>query len=163
MKQICFILCFIELFFSHCDRDYKATHDISVLPSFDMLLLDSITHLNAKQIPDGKPIVMMYFRPDCPHCRAETKSLVGNIELLKGIHIYFISGSTIDDIKTFNAQYHLTQYSNITIGKDYEHSFLNIFDPGSIPYMAIYDSNKKLVKIYKGEVSITSLLTATHI
>ena len=135
---------------------------ISTLPSFEMLLMDRSTIVHSKEIPMGKPIVVMYFRPDCPHCNEETKRVIENMQTLKGVLFYYLTSASFEDIKAFYQQYSLEQYQNITIGKDYEHTFFEAFKPHSIPYMAIYDGKKNLVKVYHGEVGINSLLAAVR-
>ncbi len=124
--------------------------------------MDSATIIQAEQIPPGKSIIMLYFRPDCIHCQAETKLLVDNINALKNVQIYFLAGAPFGEIKNYYKYYHLDQYKNIVMGKDYEHSFARIFQPSSIPYTAIYDSQKKLVKLYYGEIGIDNLVAATR-
>ena len=162
MKQI-FIFVFICCLCS-CgrNRDKANISGISTLPSFDMLLMDRATIVHSKEIPTGKPIVVIYFRPDCPHCNQETKLFIDNIEALKGVRFYYLTSASFDDIKGFYDHYNLEQYQNIIVGKDYEHSFFEVFNPRTVPYMAIYDGKKNLVKVYHGEVGISSLIAAVR-
>jgi len=143
-------------------RDKANLSGISTLPSFDMLLMDRSTIIHSKEIPEGKPIVVIYFRPDCPHCNAETKTFLDNIQSLKDVRLYYLTSASFEDIKGFYDHYNLELYQNIVIGKDYEHSFFEAFNPHSVPYMAIYDGKKNLVKVYHGEVGINSLISAVR-
>ena len=163
MKKIFLLVCILGLFSCHFTQDAKYLSGISTLPPFDILLMDSTTLLHAGDIPTGKPIVMIYFRPDCPHCQVETKNLVESIERLKNFRIYFLTAAELGDAKTYAHEFHLDQYPNIiTVGKDHEHSFARVFQPSSIPYLAIYDDKKKLIKVYHGEVPVNNLVTAVH-
>lgn len=163
MKKLLLVPIVSCLLSCHSTQDKAYLSSISALPSFDMLLLDSTTLYHAQDIPSGKPIVMVYFRPDCPHCQLETKSLVSRIGDLQNFRIYFLTGADFDDAKSYAHYFHLDQYPNIIVGKDHEHSFTRVFQPSSIPFMVIYDSNKKLLKVYHGEVPIDNLIKVAHI
>ncbi|MDR3713321.1 MAG: hypothetical protein P4L51_10930 [Puia sp.] len=162
MKSIFCVLSLSCLFSCHLDQGKEYLASISSLPAFDMLLMDSSTVFHAKQIPDGKSIVVLYFRPDCIHCQKETNMLLSHIEALRNVQIYLLTGASFEDVKKYYKSYHLDKYQNITVGKDYEHSFTRIFKPTSIPYMAIYDTDKKLKRIYYGEVDIDILISSVH-
>jgi thiol-disulfide isomerase/thioredoxin len=135
---------------------------ISILPPVKMLLMDSTTIYNTSQIPPGKPTILLYFRPTCPHCKKETNTLLNNISALKDVNIYMLASAPFVDINNYSLSYHLESVKNITVGKDLGKSFTNKFAPKAVPYMAIYDTNRKLVKIYYGEVEINSIITAVH-
>jgi thiol-disulfide isomerase/thioredoxin len=156
MKQILALLCLFSLFSCHNRKDAAAS--ISTLPAFGMLLMDSTTILVTQEVPSGRPFLVMYFSPDCPYCQKETKMLISNIDTLKTVRIYLLSNAPFNEIKNFYSYYHLRQFQNITIGQDYNHSFVLAFRPTSIPYMAIYNSNKKLVRVVKGESEITTII-----
>jgi len=136
---------------------------ISKLPSFKMLLIDSITTLKAEEIPTGKPIVLLFFRPDCPHCWEETQDILDHIDSFRNVRFYMLAIESLHKIREFCLSFNLDKYENFTIGKDQEYTFLRAFRPSSVPYMAVYDGNKKLVKIYNGGTAIDHIFKATHI
>lgn len=161
MKMIPVILC---VFFTSCqfNRNDAYISSISSLPSFPVLLLDSTTLIDPHTNSINKPILLIYFRPDCPHCKRETSWIINSPEMLKGYQIYFITGYSIQEALNYSKMFHLNQYHNIFIGKDFNHSFKSIFKPSAIPFIAIYNSQRQLAKIYTGEVTVTSLITAIH-
>lgn len=126
------------------------------------MLLDGKTILNMEETPSGKPFLLLYFRPDCPHCKQETKDLIKNIDTLGKTRIYLIGNASEEEIKAYYDHYQLKDYTNIVVGKDYNNSFFQAFKPTSIPYMAIYSGEKRLIKIYKGEPDINSILQAVN-
>jgi peroxiredoxin len=135
---------------------------IANLPSFNLLLLDSSTILNSKQITSINPVIFIYIQTDCSHCQKETESLLKNYSSLKNAKLYFLTSMSLYDLKQFDTYYHLSSYKNITVGKDYEHSFAKVFMPKTVPFMAIYNNNK-LVKIYKGDIDVQVILEAVKI
>jgi thioredoxin-related protein len=157
MKKVSFITCLILALAISCKPGSGNISEISNLPSFKLLLMDSLTILPTDKIQNGKPILILYFRPDCPHCQAETKSFVENIETIKKFQIYFVTNASFQETKGYQQQYQLAKYPNIIVGKDYERSFFRAFKPSSIPYLVIYDGQKRLVKVYYGEISINTI------
>jgi thioredoxin-related protein len=163
MKKSILLVCIFALFSCHI-KDYRRyLSAISTLPSFDMLLTDSVSLLHSQDIPKGKSIMMIYFGPDCSHCQLETRNLISNIEKLKDYRIFFLTMATVGDAKSYAHNFHLDRYPGIiTIGKDHKLTFARIFQPTSIPFVAIYNDQKELVKVYHGEVAVNSLLAALH-
>jgi thiol-disulfide isomerase/thioredoxin len=151
-----------SLFACQSDRNKQYLAVVSILPGFEMLLLDSSTIFEAGNTPIGKPLLIFYFRPDCPHCRKETKALLNIYDQWKDCHIYMLAGASLDAIRQYVNEFHLDQYKNITVGKDYQHSFVNIFHPEEIPFLAIYNSHKQLLKIYHGEVQVDKLIAVEN-
>ena len=116
----------------------------TVIPVFDILLLDSITKLKTADIPTGKPFIVLDFSPYCPHCRGEITDITKNMEKLKGTHFYFISTFPIPILRSFEKEFNLSEYPNITVGQDNSNTFLSYFNWHKIPFTAIYDSKKRL-------------------
>jgi thiol-disulfide isomerase/thioredoxin len=160
MKRIFYL---ILLCLPGCYSPQNKKEALNSLPSFNMLLIDGMTTFYAQEIPTGRPIVLFFFRPDCPHCQEETRALVDHMNSLTNVQFYMISLDPLEKIKEFYVTYHLDQYKNLTIGEDNEHTFIQYFRPSTVPYFAIYDANKKLVKIFNGGTEIDDILKATHI
>ena len=135
--------------------------NIASIPSFNLLLLDSTTVFNTNQIALGRPILFLYFSPDCEHCQVQTKSLLKNIRLLNNMQIYFFSPMPLSELKTFCNIYHLSNYKNIVVAKDLDYAFYRYYNARSFPCIAIYDKQKKLVKLYREEVNANQIATAT--
>jgi thiol-disulfide isomerase/thioredoxin len=140
-----------------CKTKVKTGLEGKNMPSFNLLLMDSTTKLNTNKIPRGEPIVLFYFSPLCPYCRAQTEEMIRNINSLSNIRFVMISNFPFRLIKGYYDHYELVKYPNITVGQDFEVYFNNYFQPKGVPYIAIYDSNKKLQQAILGKVR-TNLL-----
>ena len=88
------------------------------MPEFSLLLMDRTTWLHARNIHTGKPIVLFYFSPYCPYCKAQTKEIIEDMDKLKNIQFYFVASSPLSAAKMFYNEYQLTKYSNIVTGID---------------------------------------------
>jgi len=132
------------------------------MPSFDLLLIDSTTHLNTSTLPAGKPIVFFYFSPGCPFCRAQMQDIVDNNKNLKDIRFILLTTGPYSELKGFYKHYDLSKYSNVTVGLDYDYFFGNYFKTSQVPYLAVYDRQRKLKqvnlgKIYSDEIKTVAL------
>ena len=117
-----------------------------MIPSFELLLPDSTTHLNTADIPAGKPIIVIGFQPWCTHCQAETRDIIKNIQKFKDIQIYYVTPYPFNQMKTFYRAFKLSQYPNIIMGQDAKNTFMNYFKARGVPYIAIFDSKKRLLQ-----------------
>jgi hypothetical protein len=133
------------------------------MPSFNLLLLDSVSQFNTNKIPDGKPIVLLYFGPSCAYSRAQIEEIATHSSTLKDIQFYLFTTWPFDDLKRFSNHYHLQDHSNIVIGLDYTNYFQDYYNAPGVPYMAIYGKDKLLRKTFLGKVKADIVLqTANH-
>lgn len=128
-----------------------------LLPSFNLLLPDSLTHLNTVDIPTGKPLIIIGFSPWCIHCQAETRDIIQHIQQFKNARIYYVTPMPFSQMKTFYRYFKLSQYSNITMGQDTTNTFMSYFKAKGVPYIAIFDSKKRLQEALNTQVSATKL------
>jgi thiol-disulfide isomerase/thioredoxin len=129
-----------------------------VLPSFDLLEVDSTTQFHTKDIPSGRPILLMYFSPDCEHCQHETEDIIKNMDSLKRVRIVMLTSLPFDKMKTFYSYYKINNFKNITMGRDYDFFFSRHYGSQYVPYLAIYDSHKKLIKVFDGGTKMSNLI-----
>ncbi len=153
MKKVIFILLCSCPFFFACRQG-----DGNDIPAFNLLLADSSTLLNTGSIPSGKPIVMLYFSPDCEHCQAETEGLLKYMDALKDVRFYFVTTDPFDRLKVFNEYFRMDRHPNITLGRDYAFFMPKYFEINQPPYMLIYNKYKKLEIIFDGEVKVNEII-----
>jgi thiol-disulfide isomerase/thioredoxin len=154
MKKLSILLLFVGL--AGCfDRQSTIITGLegTSLPNFSFQLTDSITLLNSKSIPAGKPIVLFLFSPNCPYCKAQTAEITSKIKSLNNIHFYLLSLYPLYQIKDYYNHFQLSQYSNITIARDYDNYCGNYFKVPGVPYIAIYNKDKRLKRVLIGNVS----------
>lgn len=137
----------------------KAGLEGKSLPSFAILLQDSSV-LNTSNITAGKPFAIFYFSPQCPYCRAQTKTIVNNIEDLQEMDIYMVSSYSLPAITKYVQENGLSKYKNIITGKDTANFIASYYEVPGVPFIAVYDGNKKLNKAYLGQVTGSKLKNA---
>ena len=145
------LLCIIML--NACKEDPLAT-----MPAFDILLQDSATIFNTANIPEGKRSVIVRFDAHCGDCQKETDSLLMNMDKLKDVNFYFVTTEPFSQVNEFRDFYEMQKYPNITIGKDIKKFTPQHYKSPRTPLLAVYDKNKRLVKIYDGKPEIEIIL-----
>jgi thiol-disulfide isomerase/thioredoxin len=157
MKQISVFFIFICLAGCFGAEPQKTGKEGKPMPEFSLLLTDSITKMNTLDIPVGKPTVLIYYSPYCPYCKAQTKTIIENIDKLKDIQFYFISNFPLPEQKSFIKEYQLEKYPNIISSMDNANIVRDYFEITGIPYLAIYGKNKKLNKTFVGKIYSSQL------
>lgn len=160
MKQIIMVLIIAALAGCYGSAPEKKGMEGKPLPEFNLLLTDSLTWINTRNIPAGKPIVLFYFSPTCPYCRAQTEEIIEDIDKLKNIQFYFITPQPLASLKSFCKEFELSKYPNITSGVDTGTFVSDYFEIEGVPYMAIFGNNKTLNKSYLGKIYSSQLIKA---
>jgi thiol-disulfide isomerase/thioredoxin len=107
MKQITLIFIITCLASCFGVTPQKTGKEGKPLPNFSLLLTDSITWLNTRNIPAGKPVALLYYSPFCPYCKTLTQEIIEEMDELKNIQFYFISSFPMPTLKgyiAFNAR-----------------------------------------------------------
>jgi len=152
MKTLISILAISLLVSCYSSEPDKTGHEGEILPSFKLLKMDSASYLDTKEILVGKPFVVFYFGPHCPYSKAQMTEILEDMEKFKKIQFYIISPWPFPEIKSFYKQYQLYNYSNITVGYDFKRVFTDYLEIQGVPYLAVYDKNKKLKEAFAGKI-----------
>jgi thiol-disulfide isomerase/thioredoxin len=131
-----------------------------VLPEFRILQKDSLTWFTRKDIKPGKPVMIMLFSPDCEHCQEETKMILANKKQLADLQIVMVTYQPMEKMQRFYKEYKIADNPNIYMGRDIPYFFGPFYMGRSLPFLAIYDKQQKLVRVYDGGAKIDKILEA---
>lgn len=162
MRQISFIIIIICIAGCFGTAPQKTGKEGKPVPEFNMLLTDSTTWLHSKDIPKGKPYILFNFSPYCPYCKAQTKKVTENMDMLKDIHFYFLSRFPLSSVKEYSKEFQLSKFSNITVGLDSGSIINDYFEIPGFPYMAVYGKEGKLTKTFLGKTYCSKLKKAAE-
>ena len=143
-----------------------------VLPNFKIVvdvrlkdasrkLLDTTLFTNAN-LPVNRPVVIVYFSPECGHCHFEMKEIIKNIDSLRNAFFVFTSRYPIDSIKGFANKYKVSSYPNMIMGKDPTYFFPVYYNISFTPFIAVYDTNKNFVKAYPEGANMHELISLVN-
>lgn len=107
---------------------------------------------------NGANLFVMMFNPTCAHCEDETKMLGKNIDKFKRSKIILMAKPLMRPyMPDFAKAFHVFEHEPMYLGTDSTNFIDNCFLYQSLPQMNIYGHDRKLLKIYTGEVSIDTL------
>ncbi len=130
----------------------------SKVPSFRMIQSNGKI-FRAEYLPFGKPIIIIYFSPDCDDCQLLTSEFLARINDFKNVSIAMITYLSVESVSNFVARNNLSNYSNIYVGTEGNSLFVkNYYDIEKFPFVALFNKNGDLIKkYYSKEISLNDL------
>lgn len=124
---------------------------------FKIVLADGKT-FSAQDLPKGKPVVLIYFSPECEECQKLTETLIKNIDDYWGISFTMVTYLPVESVSQFVVKFNLKKYPNFYVGTE-GNSFIvrYYYNVKKFPFVAVYDRNGNLVKIYNTEAEVKEL------
>jgi thioredoxin-related protein len=157
--RVLFITLIISTIFGCYSKEPEKTgKEGQLMPTFKLLLTDSVTYFDSKDISTGKPTVLFFYGPNCPYSRAQMKDMIEEKSLIKNIHFYVFTTAPFSEMKIFNTNYQLNKYLNITSGLLMGHSIVSYFNITGVPFTAIYDKDKKLIHAFQGKIYSSQII-----
>lgn len=112
----------------------------------------------AENLPFEKPIVIIYFSPECEHCTEFMKSFLKKASDFKKASVVLITFLPVQKVAKFNHEYKINTYPNITTGTEGDTFFVrNYYNIMDIPFAALYDKNGNLITSYQKTIPLTEL------
>ena len=119
----------------------------------------------------NKPVMMIYFAPDCSHCEHLMEELRPKMDALKKMQVVMITftkteGGYLRMIQDFNKKFKLAKYPNFIVGTEYDHNHssnypvMTYYKVSTTPYIVIYDTKGKVVKSFTNVPKAKDLLAA---
>jgi thioredoxin-related protein len=127
------------------------------LPPFRMVQANGKV-FKAEDLPMGKPIIIIYFSPDCDHCNQLMKDFIKREANFKKASIAMVTYLPLDDVRKFVEKYKLSKHQNMYVGSEGSTLFLkNYYQLIQMPFIALYTKNGELVRSYTNEDALADL------
>jgi len=127
------------------------------VPPFQMLQPGGKV-FRAQDLPLGKPIIILYFSPDCEECQALTSEFLRRSAEFSGASIAMVTYLPIEYVTSYIKKYKLNYYTNIYVGTEGSTLFLKgYYNIEKFPFMALYKKNGDLVKTYYSDHSLDDI------
>ena len=127
------------------------------LPPFRMMQANG-TIFRAEDLPIEKPIILIYFSPECGHCDKLMKELVKRTQELKKASIAMVTYLPVEKVLEFEKTYSLKKYSNIYAGTEGNSFFLrNYYKLTEMPFAALYSKKGDFIKSYYKDIDLKDL------
>jgi thioredoxin-related protein len=117
------------------------------------------TIFNAAELPKTRPVVLIYFDPDCDHCQKLMKELFQKIDAFKKAEIIMVTFKSVEEVAAFEKQHNTQKYPNIIAGTEGIGFYLrNYYGLMTIPFTALYDKKGNLNYSYRKETFVDDLI-----
>lgn len=148
-----FLILFALSLFSFCGK--LQTH----IPPFKIMLSNGKIY-TAENLPKSKPVVLIYFSPDCGHCQKLMTDFFKRVNQFKKAEVVMITFKPIDEVKSFEQFYSTSKYKNIRVGSEMETFYLKMFyNLNHTPFTALFNKHGNLIYSYRDETSIDDLIS----
>ena len=115
-------------------------------------------YLTNDDVNNKANLFVMMFNPTCSHCEDMAALMRNNSTLFKKTKLVLMANPGMKQyLPDFVNRQHLNEYPVFNIGIDSSDFINKIYLFQMLPQINIYDRNRKLLKIYNGEVPIDSL------
>jgi thiol-disulfide isomerase/thioredoxin len=132
----------------------------ATLPNF-VFQLPAGTAFPSMLVPRGKPVVVMFFNPDCEHCQHEASEIAANAADFAGVNFYLVTTEAAAAAEAFRAKYFNGTSLSVTVLLDKHYKFDSWFGNSPFPSLYVYNGNHQLQKYYRNEeVPVETLLQA---
>lgn len=133
------------------------------MPDFKLLQSNGKFY-TAAQLPKGKPVLLIYFAPDCDHCQVLLKDFFARYPSFSKAHTVLATFKPVSEMQMFERNAHTAQYPSLTVGTEGNTFYLRYFYKlQNTPFVAVFNKDHQLVKSFGKDVSVNDLLQAMKI
>jgi thioredoxin-related protein len=137
--------------------------NIQTIAPYRILTTDSVIR-TPKDLKKNKPVMLIYFSPDCSHCQHmmyEMKPVMKELRNIQVVMITFSNNYDLRGIREFYRDFGLANYPNFLVGTEgYSYVVQRYYSVRTTPYIAIYNHQGKLVKAFDKAPKMEELIEA---
>jgi thiol-disulfide isomerase/thioredoxin len=127
------------------------------VPPFKMLLTNGKT-FTSKNLPQCKPVIIIYFSPDCEHCQTLMNAFFKKVNDFKNTEVVMVTFRPLSEVAGFEKTYRTYKYSNIIVGTEVPVFFFKMyFNLMKTPFTVLYDKQGQYRYSYREETPIDDL------
>ena len=109
------------------------------IPPFKILQTNG-HFFEASQLDKTKPLVLIYFAPDCSHCQVLMESLFKNFAAFKKTQLVLVTFKPMSELQLFERQYNTASYPNIKTGTEGSTYYIRYYyNISNTPFTAVYN------------------------
>ncbi|HXR83846.1 MAG TPA: thioredoxin-like domain-containing protein [Hanamia sp.] len=137
---------------------YSFVSSAQTLPAFQMKLSNGKI-FSSSEISHKKPLILIYFAPDCEHCEALMKQIFSQINTFKNTELVLVTFEPLQVLPAFEKEFQTAKYPNIKVGSEVKVLYLQkYYQLQHTPFTALFDKNGKLIVSYKDYTPLNDLI-----
>jgi thiol-disulfide isomerase/thioredoxin len=136
----------------------QSVHEKNRMPPFAVTLSNG-TRFDNRNLAVGKPLMLVYFAPDCDHCRVFIQALRANMKHFRHSQILMISYVSVPVLNEFYKASGLAQFSNVLVASE-GNSFLfpAYFKITVFPFIAMFSMDHSVAVTFHKTPSMEVLV-----
>jgi Uncharacterized protein SCO1/SenC/PrrC, involved in biogenesis of respiratory and photosynthetic systems len=127
------------------------------IPTFKMQLTNGKIFTD-KDLPHPKPVIIIYFSPDCEHCQTLMSAFFKRVNEFKNAEIIMVTFRPLSEVVGFEKMYQTSKYHNIIVGTEMPIFFFKTyFNLLHTPFTVLYDKQGQYRYSYREQTLIDDL------
>ncbi|HTE27144.1 thioredoxin domain-containing protein [Flavitalea sp.] len=153
------IVLFVFVVFSFLSVSGQNTESKPLAP-FDITLINN-KNLRAFELKKNEPVMLMYFSPDCDHCKELTTEILKSAKTFGTKQLIMVTYFPISEVKKFANDLSIQNYPNIKVGTEgmtlvvQKHYNIRTF-----PFVVLYNKSGKLAKMFREQAPAKDIVKA---
>jgi len=127
------------------------------LPEFSFPLINADGVCSPNLFHKG-PVVVVYFGPDCEHCRKLAKEVAAQQPPLSSINWVFVTRAPVEEARAYIEESGLKGHSSVYFCRDEQARFYHFFGEMYIPSIYVFDSDRKYLQSLHQNTSVDDIL-----
>jgi len=127
-----------------------------VLPEYNFLTTDKNPFKT--DTVKSSSLIIVFYSPDCTFCEHEGADLSRNSKDYIDSKILFVTIESADSARAYSKRFGIDTITNFYSLVDTSYQALLTFGIKAIPTTLIYDKDRRLVKVFEGEVNAKKIL-----
>lgn len=130
------------------------------IPPFQLLEVDSAHILTKENIKKNSKVLLIFFSPECEHCKHQMRDILADISKFKDIEIVMATFQPFEQMQTFYNYFRIADHPNILMGRDEKYMLPPFYRMQSLPYLALYDKKGNYISHFEGNQKVDTILNA---
>lgn len=128
------------------------------LPPFSIMQTNGKVY-RAQNLPFEKPIIIIYFSPDCEDCLAFMDKFFIRVTDFNKASVVMITYFPIEEVVKFVRRYKMGNYKNIIVGTEGSSFFVkDYYKIMDLPFVALYDKNGNIQASYQKDIPLKVII-----
>jgi hypothetical protein len=128
------------------------------IPPFKILQTNS-RYFQASDLDKNKPVVLIYFAPDCSHCQVLMDGVFKNIDAFKKTQLVLVTFKPLSELQLFERQFNTSSYPNIHTGTEGSTFFLRYYySLNQTPFTAVFNKGMLVCSFRNINTSVSEII-----
>lgn len=156
---ICLVsLSIVSLFIWALLRYKENRQAIAILPSFESETLWGDLFDSSKSLNGSRRTAILFFHPECEFCTVELNGIIKRHNECRDVFWIFVTLANPNEIQELLIDCPIDAISNSVILYEDTPKLHSLFDVKGPPALFIYDDDNRLIKEYRGAISIDTII-----